>query len=157
MKPTIVFFSCDLAHSVRKQSLNPLRLACSMGTFPTVIKEGWQQGFLVGKCLAPILELTQQKNCLPLVVPCLKRRTGIMPAAGGILRRERLTICEREKKAYQHKLLIRLTFWESKKLVTECLFQTGVQGILLLLYISDDRGTYDVALVINHICGRVTG
>lgn len=38
--------------------LNPLRIACGMGTFPAVIKEGLVQlGFPVGKCLAPIGEL----------------------------------------------------------------------------------------------------
>lgn len=36
----------------------PLRIACSMGTFPAVIKEGLeQQGIHVGKCLDPIAEL----------------------------------------------------------------------------------------------------
>jgi len=38
--------------------LAPLRIACNMGTFPAVIKEGLvQQGIPVGKCLAPIAEL----------------------------------------------------------------------------------------------------
>lgn len=46
--------------------LTPLRLACAMGTFPAVIKEGLvQQGFPVGKCLEPIAELSPtQKNKL---------------------------------------------------------------------------------------------
>ena len=39
--------------------LAPLRIACSMGTFPEVIKEGLTlQGIPVGKCLDLILELT---------------------------------------------------------------------------------------------------
>lgn len=39
--------------------LAPLRIACSMGTFPEVIKEGLNlQGIPVGKCLDPIQELT---------------------------------------------------------------------------------------------------
>lgn len=39
--------------------LAPLRIACSMGTFPEVIKEGLTlQGIPVGKCLDPIQELT---------------------------------------------------------------------------------------------------
>lgn len=38
--------------------LNPLRIACNMGTFPAVIKEGLVlQGIPVGKCLDPISEL----------------------------------------------------------------------------------------------------
>lgn len=55
---------------VYQQILNPLRLACNMGTFPAVIKEGLQQqGFPVGKCLAPILELTQpEKEKLHLIM-----------------------------------------------------------------------------------------
>ena len=39
--------------------LAPLRIACAMGTFPEVIKEGLTlQGIPVGKCLDPIGELT---------------------------------------------------------------------------------------------------
>lgn len=39
--------------------LAPLRIACNMGTFPAVIKEGLcYQGFHVGKCMDPIQELT---------------------------------------------------------------------------------------------------
>lgn len=39
--------------------LAPLRIACGMGTFPEVIKEGLVlQGIPVGKCLEPIGELT---------------------------------------------------------------------------------------------------
>ena len=38
--------------------LAPLRIACGMGTFPEVIKEGLVlQGIPVGKCLEPIAEL----------------------------------------------------------------------------------------------------
>lgn len=41
----------------------PLRLACSMGTFPAVIKEGLEmQGILVGKCLDPIKELKPEEK-----------------------------------------------------------------------------------------------
>lgn len=41
-----------------QMKLNPLRIACSMGTFPAVIKEGLvMEGFPVGKCLEPIGEL----------------------------------------------------------------------------------------------------
>ena len=40
--------------------LAPLRIACGMGTFPEVIKEGLvMQGIPVGKCLDPIAELTE--------------------------------------------------------------------------------------------------
>lgn len=39
--------------------LAPLRIACNMGSFPAVIKEGLcYQGFDVGKCMSPIQELT---------------------------------------------------------------------------------------------------
>lgn len=49
----------DLKGSLEAQfTLAPLRIACGMGTFPAVIKEGLvQEGFAVGKCLAPISEL----------------------------------------------------------------------------------------------------
>lgn len=49
----------DLKGSLEAQfTLAPLRIACNMGTFPAVIKEGLvQQGIPVGKCLAPISEL----------------------------------------------------------------------------------------------------
>lgn len=44
-------------------TLAPLRIACSMGTFPAVIKEGLvQEGYAVGKCLAPISELTLEEK-----------------------------------------------------------------------------------------------
>lgn len=51
----------DLEGALEAQfTLAPLRIACGMGTFPAVIKEGLvQQGIEVGKCLAPISELTQ--------------------------------------------------------------------------------------------------
>ncbi len=54
----------DLAGALEAQfQLNPLRIACGMGTFPAVIKEGLvQQGFPVGKCLDPIAELTQEEK-----------------------------------------------------------------------------------------------
>jgi 4-hydroxy-tetrahydrodipicolinate synthase len=43
--------------------LAPLRIACSMGTFPEVIKEGLTlQGIPVGKCLDPIQELTDAEK-----------------------------------------------------------------------------------------------
>lgn len=43
--------------------LAPLRIACNIGTFPAVIKEGLvQQGFAVGKCLEPISELTPEQK-----------------------------------------------------------------------------------------------
>ncbi len=54
----------DVAGSLEAQfTLAPLRIACSMGTFPAVIKEGLvQQGIPVGKCLAPIAELKQEEK-----------------------------------------------------------------------------------------------
>lgn len=43
--------------------LAPLRIATNMGTFPAVIKEGLvQQGIPVGKCLAPIAELSSEEK-----------------------------------------------------------------------------------------------
>lgn len=57
----------DLKGSLDAQYLlAPLRIACGMGTFPAVIKEGMvQQGLPVGKCLAPIQELkTEEKEKL---------------------------------------------------------------------------------------------
>jgi len=43
--------------------LAPLRIACNMGTFPVVIKEGLRlQGFDVGKCMEPILDLTDEQH-----------------------------------------------------------------------------------------------
>jgi len=61
------YMAGDRAGSQEAQmALNPLRIACNMGTFPAVIKEGLvQEGFDVGKCLPPISELnTQQKQAL---------------------------------------------------------------------------------------------
>ncbi|MGI6403402.1 MAG: dihydrodipicolinate synthase family protein [Oscillospiraceae bacterium] len=54
----------DMAGALEAQlSLNPLRIACSMGTFPAVIKEGLvQQGIPVGKCLEPIGELRPEEK-----------------------------------------------------------------------------------------------
>lgn len=54
----------DPAGSLDAQfTLAPLRIACSMGTFPAVIKEGLvQQGIPVGKCLAPISELKPEEK-----------------------------------------------------------------------------------------------
>lgn len=54
----------DLEGSLEAQfKLAPLRIACSMGTFPAVIKEGLvQQGIAVGKCLAPISELKAEEK-----------------------------------------------------------------------------------------------
>lgn len=44
-------------------ALAPLRIACGMGTFPAVIKEGIaMQGIPVGKCLDPIGELTADEK-----------------------------------------------------------------------------------------------
>jgi len=52
----------------------PLRIACNMGTFPEVIKEGMMmQGFNVGKCLPPIQELTPaEKEKLAAVLRNMK-------------------------------------------------------------------------------------
>ena len=54
----------DLAGALDAQfTLAPLRLACNMGTFPEVIKEGlMMQGYPVGKCLDPIQELTADEK-----------------------------------------------------------------------------------------------
>lgn len=44
-------------------ALNPLRIACNMGTFPEVIKEGLElEGFDAGKCLAPIRPLSGEQR-----------------------------------------------------------------------------------------------
>ena len=58
------FVAGDLKGSLDAQfELAPLRLACSMGTFPAVIKEGLvQQGIDVGKCLEPIAELNPDEK-----------------------------------------------------------------------------------------------
>ncbi len=54
----------DLAGALEAQyTLAPLRIACNMGTFPAVIKEGLvQEGFQVGKCLEPIAELKPEEK-----------------------------------------------------------------------------------------------
>ncbi len=58
------FMDGDYAGSLAAQyRLAPLRIACSMGTFPEVIKEGLNlQGIPVGKCLEPIGELTASEK-----------------------------------------------------------------------------------------------
>ena len=58
------FMEGDLKGSLDAQfELAPLRIACGMGTFPAVIKVGLvQQGIPVGKCLAPIGELTPEEK-----------------------------------------------------------------------------------------------
>ena len=58
------FKAGDLAGALDAQfTLAPLRLACNMGTFPEVIKEGlMMQGYPVGKCLDPIQELTPDEK-----------------------------------------------------------------------------------------------
>ncbi|MFA9464273.1 MAG: dihydrodipicolinate synthase family protein [Velocimicrobium sp.] len=61
----------DLEGALESQfTLAPLRIACNMGTFPAVIKEGLvQEGFPVGKCLEPIAELkTAEKEELRKVL-----------------------------------------------------------------------------------------
>lgn len=54
------FMAGDLKGALAAQfTLNPLRIACNMGTFPEVIKEALElEGYPVGKCLAPIGPLT---------------------------------------------------------------------------------------------------
>lgn len=54
----------DIKGSLDAQyQLAPLRIACGMGTFPAVIKEGLeQQGIHVGKCLDPIAELKPEEK-----------------------------------------------------------------------------------------------
>lgn len=56
--------SGDVKGSLEAQYLlAPLRIACGMGTFPAVIKEGLeQQGIHVGKCLEPITELKAEEK-----------------------------------------------------------------------------------------------
>lgn len=58
------FHDGDFKGSLEAQyRLAPLRIACSMGTFPEVIKEGLTlQGIPVGKCLEPIGELTAHEK-----------------------------------------------------------------------------------------------
>ncbi|MFV0502485.1 MAG: dihydrodipicolinate synthase family protein [Lachnospirales bacterium] len=58
------YTSGDLKGSLEAQfTFAPLRIACSMGTFPAVIKEGLSmQGFKVGNCVAPISELKETEK-----------------------------------------------------------------------------------------------
>ena len=58
------FHDGDYKGSLEAQyRMAPLRIACSMGTFPEVIKEGLNlQGLQVGKCLEPIGELTVEEK-----------------------------------------------------------------------------------------------
>ena len=58
------FKAGDLAGALEDQfTLNPLRIACGMGTFPEVIKEALElEGYPVGKCLAPIGPLTPEER-----------------------------------------------------------------------------------------------
>jgi 4-hydroxy-tetrahydrodipicolinate synthase len=65
----------DLKGALEAQfTLAPLRIACNMGTFPEVIKEGlMMEGYDVGKCLEPIGELTaEQKTKLQSVLKNMK-------------------------------------------------------------------------------------
>lgn len=69
------YIAGDIAGSLEAQfCLAPLRIACAMGTFPAVIKEGLvQQGIDVGKCLEPIAELSEaQKASLHAVLADMK-------------------------------------------------------------------------------------
>ena len=58
------FMAGDHAGALEAQfTLAPLRIATNMGTFPEVIKEGLRmQGIDVGKCVAPIAELTPEEK-----------------------------------------------------------------------------------------------
>lgn len=58
------FMAGDMAGSLEAQyKFAPLRIACGMGTFPAVIKEGLvMQGIPVGKCLEPIAELSSEEK-----------------------------------------------------------------------------------------------
>lgn len=58
------YMAGDVKGSLDAQyQLAPLRIACGMGTFPAVIKEGLeQQGIHVGKCLDPIVELKPEEK-----------------------------------------------------------------------------------------------
>ena len=58
------YMAGDHAGALEAQfKLNPLRIACNMGTFPAVIKEGLvMQGIPVGKCLEPIGELQSDEK-----------------------------------------------------------------------------------------------
>lgn len=58
------FVDGDWAGALAAQfRLSPLRIACSMGTFPQVIKEGLElQGIPVGSCLEPIQRLKSEER-----------------------------------------------------------------------------------------------
>ena len=58
------YMAGDLKGALEAQFLlAPIRIACNMGTFPAVIKEGLvMQGFDVGKCLDPISEITPEQK-----------------------------------------------------------------------------------------------
>lgn len=58
------YMAGDLEGALEAQfTLAPLRIACNMGTFPAVIKEGLvQEGIPVGKCLSPIAELKSEEK-----------------------------------------------------------------------------------------------
>ncbi len=58
------FKAGDMQGALEAQfKLAPLRIACNMGTFPEVIKEGlMMEGFDVGKCLEPIGELSGEQK-----------------------------------------------------------------------------------------------
>lgn len=58
------YMAGDLEGALEAQfALAPLRIACNMGTFPEVIKEGLMlEGYNVGKCLEPIAELKSDEK-----------------------------------------------------------------------------------------------
>ncbi len=58
------YMAGDLQGALEAQfKLAPLRIACSMGTFPQAIKEGLNMlGFQAGKCLEPIAELLPEEK-----------------------------------------------------------------------------------------------
>lgn len=58
------FIKGDFKAALEAQFLfAPLRIACNMGTFPAVIKEGMRmQGLDAGKCVAPIQELLPEEK-----------------------------------------------------------------------------------------------
>lgn len=69
------FVAGDLQGALEAQyMLAPLRIACNMGTFPEVIKEGLMlEGYPVGKCLEPIAELNpEEKEKLAAVLKEMK-------------------------------------------------------------------------------------
>lgn len=58
------FMAGDMAGALEAQyELAPLRIACNMGTFPAVIKEGLcMQGINVGGCVPPIAKVTPEEK-----------------------------------------------------------------------------------------------